>query len=294
MYRMAEQHGVPVSFVEALVPDVTLGGIQLDKSVRYATVDGVDLMLDVWPAKGALQLQLHPAIVRVHGGAWVVGTRSELSAWNSWLNELGYTVFDVEYRMPPPVRWRDEVGDVKCAMGWVFANADKYRIDKDRLGILGYSAGGHLAMLAAYTMGDPSLPPSCPAEPVKVNSVVNIYGPSDLKLGYYSGGSLSYSQSRMNIFIGGSPEAYPDRYRIISPITHVNANTPPTITLLGTSDRIVSVAQADVLTNALRAAGVDHETYLLPANDHGFDANWSSLGAQFARAKVQAFLEKHN
>jgi acetyl esterase/lipase len=293
-YRIARQHGVPVSFAKALIPDVTLGGIQQDKSIRYATIEGTDLFLDVWSASSTGNPGLRPAMIRVHGGAWIAGTRSELPAWNSWLNELGYVVFDVEYRMPPPVRWLDEVGDVKCAMGWVVANAEQYGIDKNRISILGYSAGAHLAMLAAYTMGDPNLPPSCPSETVKINSIVNIYGPSDLPLGYYGGGSLGYVQHAMNTFIGGPPEEFPDRYRAISPITHVNARTPPTITLLGTSDRIVPVEQADVLTKALHAAGVAHETYLLPVNDHGFDANWSSLGAQFARAKVQAFLEKYN
>ncbi len=294
MLRMARQYNVSVSFASALLPDVTLGGVQRDKSIRYATVDGVDLMLDVWQADNFDASELHPAMIRLHGGAWIAGTRSDLPAWNTWLNQLGYQVFDVEYRMPPPARWRDEVADVKCAMGWISAHAKQYSIDSNRISILGYSAGGHLAMLAAYSMGDARSPPSCDVGPVKVRTVVNIYGPSDLALGYYSGGSLRFSQNAMNLFLGGPPEQYPDRYRDMSPITYINVTTPPTITLLGTSDRIVSVNQAEVLTQKLQAAGVEHETYLLPATDHGFDANWSSLSAQFARAKVLAFLQRHD
>jgi dipeptidyl aminopeptidase/acylaminoacyl peptidase len=98
----------------------------------------------------------------------------------------------------------------------------------------------------------------------------------------------------MDTFIGGPPEAYKDRYRTLSPLTYVNAKTPPTITLLGTNDRIVTAEQAELLDAALKAAGAPHETYLLPASDHGFDANWSGLSAQFARAKVRAFLARHD
>jgi len=304
----ANQHDVRLSLVDSLIPSIRLGGIQQDKSARYATVDGTDLMLDVW-SPDTQGSALRPAIVRVHGGGWIAGTRSELPAWNAWLNQLGYVVFDVEYRLAPPVRWLDEVGDVKCALGWVASHAEQYRIDANRISMLGYSAGGHLAMLAAYTMTDPSesessgsessgshagVPSTCVAMPVKVNAVVNIYGPSDLARGYYNSGSLRYSQYVLDTFIGGAPEAYPDRYRILSPLVYINSRTPPTITLLGTSDRIVSVEQAVLLDRALNAAGTPHETYLLPSSDHGFDANWSGFSAQFARAKVSAFLERHD
>jgi acetyl esterase/lipase len=293
LYAMARRHDVKVSLVDSLIPSITLGGIQQDKSVRYATVDGTDLMLDVWPTAEHSN-SLRPAIVRMHGGGWIAGTRSELFAWNIWLNELGYVVFDVEYRLAPPVRWLDEVGDVKCALGWVAAHSEQYRIDANRISLMGNSAGGHLAMLAAYTMGDPDVPSTCDAMPVKVNAVVNIYGPSDLPRGYYQSGSPRYVQHAMDTFIGGPPEAYKDRYRTLSPLTYVNAKTPPTITLLGTSDRIVTVDQAELLDAALNAAGAPHETYLLPASDHGFDANWNGLSAQFARAKVSAFLARYD
>jgi acetyl esterase/lipase len=297
MYAMAHQHNVTVSLTDSLIPNIVLGGIEHDKSVRYASVNGTDLMLDVWPASAtasSTKKAPRPVIVRVHGGGWIAGTRSELSAWNTWLNDLGYVVFDVEYRLAPPARWLDEVGDVKCALGWVAAHAEQYGIDVNRISVLGYSAGGHLAMLAAYTMGDPNLPPTCDALPVKINAVVNLYGPSDLPHGYYNSGSLRYVQHAMSTYIGGTPEAYSDRYRILSPIEHVNAKTPPTITLLGTSDRIVTVDQVQVLDTTLNAAAVPHESYLLPACDHGFDANWSGLSAQFARAKVEAFLRRYN
>jgi acetyl esterase/lipase len=232
-------------------------------------------------------------VVRVHGGAWIQGTRSGLSDWDRWLNRLGYDVFDVDYRLPPPPRWHDEVGDVKCALGWLAAHARHYHVDPKRISVMGYSAGGNLAMLAAYSMGDPRLAASCRASTVTVRSAINLYGPADLSLIYRSSGSTQYVDDALKRYIGGTPTEYPDRYRALSPVSHVSANTPPTITVLGESDRIVPTNQARVLDRALTDAGVAHETLLLPGQDHGFDANWSGLGTQFARAEIRAFLKRY-
>jgi acetyl esterase/lipase len=155
---------------------------------------------------------------------------------------------------------------------------------------MGSSAGGNLAMLAAYTTGDPELPPSCEVPPVAVRSVVNLYGPADLVLFYDSSDSLAWVRSILETYIGGPPARFPERYRAVSPIRHVGAGTPPTLTLLGESDRIVPRDQALALDRALAAAGIAHETYLLPVTYHLFDMNWGGFATQFARAKIEAFL----
>jgi acetyl esterase/lipase len=294
LWQRARQDHVSLSLASALIPRLNDGGPAPGRSVVYATTsDGTKLNLDVWRADGAGEAALHPAIVRVHGGAWIGGTRSNLSDWDRWLNRLGYDVFDVDYRLPPPVRWHDEVGDVKCALGWLAAHARDYHVDPERISVMGYSAGGNLAMLAAYSMGDPRLPASCSTSPVTVRSAVNLYGPADLTLMYRSSGSVQYIDDALRRYVGGTPLEYPGRYRALSPLSHVSAGTPPTITLLGDSDRIIPTNQARVLDRALTAAGVAHENLVLPAQDHGFDANWSGLGTQFARAKIRAFLERY-
>ncbi len=269
------------------------GPPQTDRSVVYGTAtDGMKLELDVWRTGRPNTGPLRPAIVWVHGGAWTHGNRSMLPEWNRWLNELGYEVFDVEYRMPPSVRWQDEIGDVKAALGWVAIHAAEFHVDPARISIMGNSAGGNLAMLAAYSAGDPQLAPSTDVPPVVVRSVVNLYGPADLPLGYRSSGSLGYVQAALKQYVGGTPEEFPERYGALSPVSHVAAKTPPTITFLGTSDRIVPEDQVQVLDAALTKAGVAHETYFLPGNDHGFDTNWGGFGTQIARAKIELFLRQ--
>jgi len=93
-------------------------------------------------------------------------------------------------------------------------------------------------------------------------------------------------------YIGGAPEEFPELYRLLSPLTHVSGRCPPTITFLGTSDRLLLADQAESWTRR-RAGRVPHATYLLPGQDHGFETNWAGFGAQIARAKIREFLLAH-
>ena len=78
----------------------------------------------------------------------------------------------------------------------------------------------------------------------------------------------------------------------MSPLNYVSTNAPPTISILGTSDRLVATEQAELLNQALTKAEVPHEMYFLPGNDHGFDVNWGGFGTQIARAKIKDFLKR--
>ena len=262
-------------------------------SVSYATAsDGDKLMLDVWlPGDGAAP---RPAIVMVHGGAWTHGSRGGFVPWCRWFNGLGYAVFDVEYRMPPDGSWKEEVGDVKAALSFVAANAGTYHLDPGRIHLFGQSAGGNLAALAAYSASDPELPPTGNSPVVPVRSVINIYGPCDLAMAYDNGDSLAYGRAALDTYLGGSPAQFPERYRLLSPVSHVSAHSPPTLMLLGTRDRIVPLDQAEALGEVLKKAGVPHEIILLSAADHGFDMNWGGISTQIARAKILGFLAKHD
>jgi acetyl esterase/lipase len=202
-------------------------------------------------------------------------------------------VFDIEYRLPPPARHLDAIGDVKCAIGWVAENAARYAVDPARISLMGYSAGAHLALLAAYSMGNPLLPPSCSGKDVTIRSVINLYGPSDVKKHHGDSGSKDYVQRMMHAYIGGSPDELGNRYELISPIRHVTASSPPTLTLHGAADRVVPIEQAERLDQALARAGVQRETYFIPWADHGFDFIWGSFATQASRALVSAFLAKH-
>jgi len=175
------------------------------------TTDGFELKLDVWPANEKLKNTTTPAVIKVHGGGWVEGSKANAPYLNQWLSELGFTVFDIDYRMPPQAGWKDEVADVKSAIGWVVEHADTYKIDLKKINLMGDSAGGNLAMLAAYSMGDSTLPPSTNVPSVPINTVINFYGPSDMTKFYENNPSPGYVQNVMKEYIRGTPSQFPDR-----------------------------------------------------------------------------------
>jgi len=295
IWRTAAACDVRLSLADYLAnaARLNLGSPRPELGVVYGTAaDGTPLVLDAWrtglPAEGPLR----PAVLVLHGGAWTHGARSMTPDWDRWLAARGYEVFDVEYRLPPPVRWLDEVGDVKAALGWVAAHAAEYHVDPARISLMGASAGANLALLAAYTPGDPRLPPSTDVPPVAVRSVINLYGPVDLALLWRSCASADYVRPLLEQYVGGTPEQVPERYELLSPLSHVGADSPPTLTLLGASDRLVSADHARLLDEALARAGVPHETCLLAASDHSFDVNWGGFATQIARAKIEEFLAR--
>jgi acetyl esterase len=159
-WRTASQQGVALSLSEYL----SVPAISSPETVTYARPGGEELKLDVRHPSDQSDTagqELRPAVVTVHGGGGVQGGRSEDTLWSEWLAEQGYVVFSIDYRLGLPPRWQDASGDVKCAVGWVKENADRYGVDPDRIALMGRSFGGHVALLAAYTEGDRRLPPSC-------------------------------------------------------------------------------------------------------------------------------------
>ncbi|MFC7308906.1 alpha/beta hydrolase fold domain-containing protein [Streptomyces monticola] len=295
LWRRADGVGVPVSLGTYAANSLNPNFEDRDprRSRTYATLsDGTRLELDVWRARASGSGgRPHPAVVKLHGGAWVAGYRSQQPKWNIWLNNRGYDVFDVEYRLAPPERWKDAVGDVKCALGWVAAHADEYGVDPSRISTLGMSAGGNLAMLAAYTTDAPALPPSCDVPKVRVKSAVSLFGPPDITRLYDATGSTMGVGPALRKYIGGTPRAFPERYRAVSPLSRVGADSPPTLAFQGESDFFPATATR-LLGRSLHRAQVPHETVLLPGTSHSYDANWGGFATQITRAKLAEFLRR--
>ena len=266
------------------------------ETVTYARPGGEELEADVWrppgggPAGEADAAKGRPAVIVVHGGGWRSGERGDFPRWNAWLASKGYVVFDIDYRLSPPPSWRDAPADVRCAVGWVKENAARYGVDPERVALMGRSAGGHLALLTAYTQGSAPTP-GCDARNLQdtgVAAAVAFYPPTDLarlsSLGYLGG---------MDRFIGGTRDAVPERYRLLSPVLRVDPRAPPTFLAHGGDDQIVPPAQSELLADRLREAGVPHRLVELPWANHTFDFLWGGWGSQITRSTLQEFLEVH-
>jgi acetyl esterase/lipase len=285
----AHRLGAPVSLPRALVPVRNVGTADPTRTVRYATVDGEDLNLDVWlPDHRAGQPV--PAVVFVHGGGFVKGSRSETPRWNRWLTDAGYAVFDVGYRLAPPARWDQAAADVGCALAWLASNAARYGVDPGRVALGGRSAGGNLALSVAYAAPGRS---SCGGTPVPVRSVFALFPPVDLVAWWQSDLVLGGSRRDPELYTGGTPSSYPDRYAAASPVRQVRPGLPPTLLVAGASDQFVPAAQSRQLHGQLDRAGVPNRFVELPFADHDYDLSWNGLATQVTQHVIADFLHRY-
>jgi len=262
-------------------------------TTTYASVDGEDLKMDVWRPDNQQQAS-NAAMIYVYGGGFSSGTREQWAPYFQHLTSLGMTVFSMDYRLstPPDPSWQKAAGDVKCAVGWVHANADTYGIDDSRIAISGGSAGGNLAMMAAYSAGSDAVSSSCDAADSSVRAVVDFYGPPDLAELYTGTPSAAVADS-LEQYLGTTPAENPDRYSLLSPETYVTEDAPPTLIIQGTRDTGVQSSLSVDLAAQLDKAGVPNQMLLLPATEHGFDAVYGGFANQIAEARVERFLQQY-
>lgn len=265
----------------------------------FAVVDDARLQLNVYAARN--ERANGGGIIVVHGGSWNAGERSDFPQWNRWLAREGFTVFDVDYRLAPQPNWQSATGDVKCAVAWIKTHAAEFRVDPAKLALAGRSAGGHLALLAAYTDGDARLASSCTSDAdvdTSVRAVVSFYAPTDLAWAYDNPANefVINGPATLRRFLGGSPHETSDlaeRFRLASPVTHIHARTPPTLLIHGGRDQLVREENMRRLGARLANANVAHDTVFLSYAQHGFDYNFNGWGAQVAQPVMLDFLKKH-
>ena len=292
--RLAGERRVDLDFARYLRSKVdTLGPVKAPRTVTYATVDGVPLSLDVYASTTAMRGP-SPAVLVAHGGGWSSGDKGDASMFSELMAAHGYTVFDIQYRVAPQPNWRSATGDVKCAVGWVkqHASTPDWHVDPKRLTLLGRSAGAHLALLAAYTPGDPGLPPSCDAPDTTVASVIELYGPTDLAWGWaHPANPHAYDiHAKLMGFTGGTPETAADLYRQLSPAARVTPSAPRTLLIHGGRDQLVAFHQAELMADKLRDAGVPYDTLFIPYAQHAFDFVFGGLSEQLVEQTVLHFL----
>ncbi|MDQ1558240.1 MAG: hypothetical protein QOD32_1300 [Pyrinomonadaceae bacterium] len=294
-WRVARANNVELSLGQYLFGsrDAQAAGVARTTET-FATVGGQTLKLDVYLAPGN-ETTLRAAVVVVHGGSWSAGERSDYPLWNEWLARQGYAVFDVDYRLAPQPNWQTATGDVKCAVGWVKLNAARFAVDPSRVALLGRSAGGHLALLAAYSTNESNLPPSCAAPDASVRAVVSLYAPTDLKWGYEHPANQRVldGPGKIRNFTGVTPASAPAIIRLASATAHVSSLSPPTLLFHGGRDQLVADRHMTLLTERLSQHNVPHRALLIPYAQHAFDYNFDGWGSQLARPIMLKFLREH-
>lgn len=217
---------------------------------------------------------LRPAMVWIHGGGWGGGSKSmerDVEVCRT-LVAAGYVTLSIDYRLGEG-SWPLNVLDCKNAVKYLRVNAAKLKVDPDRIGVAGGSAGGHLAMMVGYTQGVADLDPVNPYGPVSsaVRCVVNLYGPANLQVGNRP--DQPRMQESMQKFGGAfnATSLSDPVYQIASPINYINRYSPPTLVIHGRADEIVDFKQSEELVKVLQQNNVPVNTVFLDGVGHGFD-----------------------
>jgi acetyl esterase/lipase len=254
-------------------------GVKHVRGVEFARVDGRRLKLDVYmPAAPASSPR--PAIVQVHGGGWVFGSRREQAI--PLLNHLaanGWVGFNIDYRLSPDATLPEHVIDVKRAIAWVREHAEEYGVDPSFIAITGGSAGGHLSALAALTSDDRSLQPGFEEADTSVAAAVPFYGLYDMldAEGIHGRG---VHQILEWVIVKARRRDDPERFRAISPRHRVHADAPPFLVIHGDRDSLLPVQDARNFAEALQATSRAPVVYAeMQGAQHAFDLipSWRSI-----------------
>ncbi|MCR5834744.1 MAG: alpha/beta hydrolase [Selenomonadaceae bacterium] len=262
------------------LPDIVYA--QISDSKKTNQLLQADLLIPV-------SAQKLPTVIFITGGGFVSANRARSPQLRMHLAENNFVVASINYRTAPNARFPEPVEDVKSAIRFLRANAERFGVDTEKIFVIGDSAGGYLAAMAAVTSGanlfnkGDNLNMSD-----KISAAVSLYGVSDLtkiaedfpeavqKLHASAGSVESLFVNGETSFGGddGGISAHPEAFARANPINYINKNSAPMLLMHGTADNIVSPAQSDLLFQALKNHGVEAERYLIPDANHS-DEYWN-------------------
>ena len=218
----------------------------------------------------------------VHGGSWSGGDSKQLPELNPVLAKQGYNVASINYRLAPKYQTPAPIEDIKNCLKYLRVHADSLNIDTSKFVLVGRSAGAQIALLAAYTLHDPS-----------IIGVVDFYGPADMVWGYSipSNPLIMDSRKVMGDYVGGTYKEVPQKFFNCSPIEFVSKQSPPTLIIHGGTDVLVSPIHSQKLSSRLTKFGVPYYYLNLPWATHGFDYSLNGPGGQLSTYAVETFIK---
>ncbi len=199
-----------------------------------------------------------PLVVVIHGGAWVRGDKSDVHEVCEMLVDEGFASASISYRLAPTHRWPAMIDDTNSALSFFKANSKHLDFDAARTGLVGFSAGAQLALLAGLDTADNAL---------DAKAIVNVFGPTDLQNDFEEAATALMTM----MVLGEALEPADERLARLSPVTFASADDPPVFTIHGSLDPLVPVNQAARLDEALTAVGVSVSTRIVEGMGHDID-----------------------
>ena len=224
----------------------------------------LDIYLPV-NAKGSV-----PLVIFIHGGGWLGNDKyADMSYMPNTINAMldnGFAVASIDYRFATQAVFPAILQDCNKAVSFLYNNADKYNLDKNKIAVMGFSAGGHLASLMGTSQNNKVTDLYFPNtyRPFQYKAVIDFYGPTDLVL--LPGNEDAKSPEAL--LIGATPLERPDLAKAASPITYIDKNDPPFLIFHGEKDNIVSNKQSKLFSAWLKYYGVQHELTIVKDAPH--------------------------
>ncbi|MBP3566965.1 MAG: alpha/beta hydrolase [Paraprevotella sp.] len=244
--------------------------IKLTCDVPYNDVSPscvLDIAEPVWNQEGGLR----PAIVLIHGGGWSAGSKSDIVFRNLLIDYAlqGYVTLSVEYRFNQEAAFPACIQDVKCAIRWLKAHAKELKVDSERIGCTGHSAGGHLALMMAVSSDNADLEGDGPWREFSSSVACAVGGAPPTEIG------------NPNIPWAQHPEWWP--------IGYIKAGQPPLLLLQGSEDPLVRPHLTDDYVNKMRQAGSNVD-YIKVSGNHDVAYN---ARLEYTKPAMDAFFARH-
>lgn len=259
--------------------------------VRYASKDVFELMDIFLPEEGEGPF---PAVIDIHGGGYFYGSRSSVRMEPVLeLIHHGYVVVTLDYTLSPYGKFPLQIHELKAAIRYLRANAKKYCIDADRIGLWGLSAGAHLAVLTAVSSGIAELEDlsmGYAEYSSDVQAVVDLYGPVDFRIGDVNGDE-DPSKTLYAMLLGQPIKQVPELVYLANPCNFADDRIPPLFIQHGDSDHLVSPQNSYMLYDKIaETAGIQHAYFeIIAGADHADPLFRTPENNQ----KIYNFLDKY-
>ncbi len=264
-------------------------GTVLHGNINYNNVTLQKHLLDIYlPPKPEKRM---PLIVFVHGGGWIVNDKyADMGYMKKTVSEIiesGYALASIDYRFATQAKFPAQIQDCNAAVSFLVDHADEYGFDTERIAVMGFSAGGHLASMMGLSknneIGEFFMPGT--NDEFQFKAVVDFYGPAELIL--FPG--ANDPESPEALLIGATPVERPDLAKIASPTTYIDKGDPPFLIIHGEKDDMVDPRHSQLMSSWLAIKGIENELIIVKDAPHYGEM----FDADDIRTKVIDFLKKH-
>ena len=222
-----------------IVPQFHSKSVKEKRNITYCKTGERKLLLDAFYPSSKTKTK-RAAIMIIHGGGWRSGNRMQHYPLAQRLADLGYVCFTPEYRLSTEALYPAAINDLKAALRWIRSNAKTYNIDDNKIAVLGFSAGGQLAALLGVTTGNPKFEgKECNLKSLSaINAIVDLDGTLSFVHPESGEGDDTKKTSAATYWFGYSKKENPKLWQEASPLTYVGTNTPATLFINSSVDRM--------------------------------------------------------